>query len=192
MEQTLIKWALACGATRAAALPACAPVLNAAFRDICQSNACGNYGQCYMCPPDAGDIHALMAQVRACAGFVLYQTLHPLEDAFDYDGMVAAGERHVAVSRALEDQLREQMPGRYLHLSAGGCKVCPVCAKRDGLPCRAPALAMPSLESYGVDVCQTALLAGLPYRAGENAVLYFGMVCLKEGAYADADPAPRG
>ena len=25
-----------------------------AFRGLCEQNACGNYGQCWMCPPDAG------------------------------------------------------------------------------------------------------------------------------------------
>ena len=30
-----------------------------AFRAMCETNACGNYGKCWMCPPDAGDIDAL-------------------------------------------------------------------------------------------------------------------------------------
>ena len=33
-----------------------------AFRELCEQNACGNYGQCWMCPPDAGDIDELIAE----------------------------------------------------------------------------------------------------------------------------------
>ena len=39
-----------------------------------------------------------------------------------------------------------------------------------------PDLAMPSLESYGVNVYQTAQQAGLAYINGQDTVTYFGMV----------------
>ena len=180
MNEHLVELALACGATHASALPTDLVALDAVFRDICQSNACGNYGQCYMCPPDVGDIHDMMAQLRTYKSAVLYQTIHALEDSFDYEGMVAAGALHAAVSQALEQQLREAGTVSYLHLSAGGCKVCDVCAKREHQPCRYPNRAMPSLESYGVNVYQTAQQAGLAYINGQDTVTYFGMVLLRE------------
>ena len=180
MNDSIVKLALDCGAAHAAALPADGVVLNAVFRDICRSNACGNYGQCYMCPPDAGDIHTLMETVRTYPAAVLYQTIHALEDSFDYEGMAAAGVRHTAVSQALEQRLSAMRLPAYLHLSAGGCKVCDVCAKRSGLPCRHPDLAMPGMECYGVDVYQTAQHAGLQYINGQNTVTYFGMILLPE------------
>jgi len=176
MNEHLVELALACGATHAAALPADQISLDAVFRDICQSNACGNYGQCYMCPPDVGDIHEMMARVHTYQSAVLYQTIHALEDSFDYEGMVEAGARHAAVSQALEQRLCEAGTAGYMHLSAGGCKVCEVCAKREQLPCRYPDRAMPSMESYGVNVYQTAQQAGLKYINGQDTVTYFGMV----------------
>lgn len=36
-----------------------------AFRAMCETNACGNYGKCWMCPPDAGDIDALMNEAQS-------------------------------------------------------------------------------------------------------------------------------
>lgn len=180
MNDTLIQWALECGAANAAALPGDQVILDEGFRDICQSNACGNYGMCYMCPPDAGDIHAMMAQVRAYPYAVLYQTIHDLEDSYDYEGMVEAGKRHALVSQALEKRLREHHQGNYLHLTLGGCRLCDVCAKREALPCRVPDWALPSLESYGVNVYSTSQYAGLAYINGQNTVTYFGMVLLTE------------
>ena len=180
MNETILALALASGATRAAALPAERVALDAAFRDICQSNACGNYGRCYMCPPDVGDIHALMARVGEYASAVLYQTVHPLEDSYDYEGMVAACARHSEVSQALAQRLRAAGAAGYLHLSAGGCRLCDACAKQLGLPCRHPSLALPSMESYGVHVYETAQRAGLPYINGQDTVTYFGMVLYTE------------
>ena len=29
---------------------------DASFRKLCESNACGNYGRSYMCPPDVGEV----------------------------------------------------------------------------------------------------------------------------------------
>jgi predicted metal-binding protein len=176
MNETLVQLALACGAARAAALPGSRIVLDEMFRGICKGNACGNYGMCYMCPPDAGEIHALMDAARAYPRAVLYQTIHSLEDSFDYEGMAEAGRRHAAVSQALEKKLRMMSGNRYLHLTLGGCRLCGVCAKREGLPCRHPELALPSLESYGVNVYATSHNAGLPYINGQNTVTYFGMV----------------
>ena len=191
MTDALAELALQSGADSAVAFDADVVSLNAAFRDACRSNACGNYGQCYMCPPDVGDILTLMDAVRAYPRAVLYQTVHALEDSFDYEGMAEAGARHAAVSQRLEQRLRAQNIGPHLHLSAGGCKVCDQCAKRDALPCRHPDLAMPGMESYGVDVARTAKAAGLPYINGQNTVTYFGMVLLTEGFYAEAND-PRG
>ncbi|MPM86921.1 hypothetical protein SDC9_134014 [bioreactor metagenome] len=57
-----------------------------------------------MCPPDVGDINEMMARVHTYQSAVLYQTIHPLEDSFDYEGMVEAGARHSAVSQALEQR----------------------------------------------------------------------------------------
>lgn len=180
MKDAIVKLALSCGATNAAALPARLVALDAVFRDICQSNTCGKYGKCYMCPPDVGDIRAMMEEVRAFRDAVMYQTVHPLEDSFDYEGMTQAGARHAAVSQALQRELKKLDLPSFLHVSVGGCRVCEVCAKAENLPCPYPDLAMPSLESYGVDVYNTALHAGLKYLSGQNTVTYFGMVLLGE------------
>jgi len=184
--KTIIQTMLACGATKAARLLTSETVLNDVFRKDCESNACGLYGKCYMCPPDVGEIHMLMDRIRGYTHAALYQTVHPLEDSYDYEGMVAAGEAHSGVTRSIEQELRKPGNPPYLHLSAGGCRVCPVCAKQENLPCRYPDLAIPSLESYGVDVYNTAQHAGLKYINGQNTVTYFGMVLWNE---ADEHPA---
>ena len=61
-----------------------------------------------------------------------------------------------------------------LHLGAGGCHLCEVCAKKTGEPCRHPDRAVASLEAYGVNVSALARLCGMKYINGENTVTYFG------------------
>lgn len=183
-DQQLIEAALGAGATKAMVIPQEQIVLSAQFRDICATNACGKYGRCYMCPPDVGDIEQLMAEVRKYPRALVYQTISPLEDSFDFEGMAAAGEAHVQVSQRMQEKLASLLPGGFLHLTCGGCRLCKVCARREGKPCVHPDRALPSLESYGIDVYSTVKGTGLLYVNGKDTVTYFGIVLF--GPDADA------
>lgn len=181
MDEARVKQlALDCGAYKASWIDIKQDgVFNTIFRDICASNACGQYGMCHMCPPDVGEIEQLIETARSFDRGLLYQTVGRLEDSFDIEGMMAAGEQHNACAKRIRDALRD-VEG-LMHLSSGGCKMCEHCTKRDGLPCAFPELAMSSLEAYGMDVYNTAQNAGLKYHHGPNTVTYFGMVFVKGG-----------
>lgn len=168
--------ALSLGAYKATVIPVELVETNAAFRDLCASNACGNYGRNWMCPPDAGDIHELMAQLRTYTYVLVYQTVTELEDSYDFEGMMDAGVSHNALMARLRDRLNGEGLPRALHLGAGGCRMCPVCAKRTGEPCRKPDLAVASLETYGINVSKLATAAGMKYINGQDTVTYFGAV----------------
>ena len=166
-------------------------VTSTAFRDICASNSCGYYGKCWMCPPDVGQIGPMMEQLRSYPLGILYQTIGQLEDSFDIEGMGAAGDHHVQVSQRIQRAVKPLLGERMLHLTCGGCHLCPTCAKRDDQPCRHPELALPSLESYGVDVYQTTRATSLRYINGPDTVTYFGMVLFSEEWYAITDHPSR-
>ena len=133
------------------------------------------YGRCWMCPPDIGIVEPLMEKVRSYKHGLLYQTISEIEDSFDFEGMQEAGQRHVIVSQRLEAFLMLELKD-HLHLSCGGCRLCERCAKLDGLPCREPERAMPSMEGYGIDVYSTCKPTELKYINGANTVTYFGIV----------------
>ncbi|NLW20429.1 MAG: DUF2284 domain-containing protein [Clostridiales bacterium] len=177
-EAQILQLALDCGAHQASWIDIRKDgVFNTVFRDICASNACGQYGMCHMCPPDVGDIEKLIATARSFDRGLLYQTVDSLEDSFDIEGMMRAGQAHNDCANRIRDSLAG-MDG-LMHLSTGGCKMCERCTKRDGRPCAFPDLAMSSLEAYGMDVYNTARNAGLRYHHGPNTVTYFGMVLMK-------------
>ena len=104
----------------------------------------------------------------------MYQTIGQLEDSYDFEGMMEAAAVHSRVSEALRPVFASAGFSAALHLGAGGCHVCSVCAKKTNEPCRHPDLAMASLETYGVNVSQLAKLCGMKYINGANTVTYFG------------------
>lgn len=167
---------LALGATKAAVIDADSITTDSAFRAMCESNACGVFGKCYMCPPDVGEIDVLMAELKRYDYVLVYQTVSALEDSFDFEGMVAAKKRTYPMAQALRTVFCASNLSRVLHLGAGGCGVCKSCAKRTNEPCRFPELAMASLEAYGIHVSELAKAAGMKYVNGPDTVTYFGAV----------------
>ena len=156
----------ALGAFRASVIDASLIQTDRAFRGMCESNACGVYGKCYMCPPDVGDIDELMARVGDYDYALVYQTVTELEDSYDFEGMIAAKKRSYPLAQSLRKIFDDPQFAKVLHLGAGGCSVCEVCSKRTGEPCRFPEKAMPSLEAYGVNVSELAKASGMKYSNG--------------------------
>lgn len=179
-NQVLIDSALSCGAAEATLLDQQQIVLSNTFRAICESNQCGGYGKCWMCPPYIGAIEELMEKVRSYPRALLYQTIYEIEDSYDIEGMFEAGANHAQVSQRLQKEMASVIGKPFLHLTCGGCHLCPTCAKRSEEPCRFPDKALPSLEGYGVDVYNTTKDTPLKYINGQNTVTYFGMVLFSE------------
>lgn len=174
--EKLITQALDAGAHKAVLLCADQIVLSPEFRDMCKSNQCGKFDKCWVCPPELPDVATVMNTVRSYTYGLWYQTISTIEDSFDIEGMLEAGHHHVMVSQRLQEKASAILPAGFLHLTCGGCHLCKRCAKEDGLPCRMPDKALPSLEGYCVDVYNTTKETPLKYINGQNTVTYFGMI----------------
>ena len=171
--------ALALGADGAAELPALDVPLNPAFLEDCRRNACGYYGRCWTCPPDAGPVETLMERVRGYRTALVFRTAHPLLDAFDGEGMRAAARAHNDAVRAVRDAVSAR-EGDCLALGAGACGLCGRCAREENVPCRFPTEALLSLEACGVDAGALARKCGLSLAGGKDRVVYLGMVLYGE------------
>lgn len=154
--------------------------MNKSFRDVCATNACGMYGKCYMCPPDVGDIDVLMSEIKKYDYALIYQAVTELEDSFDFEGMMEAKKNFYSLAQKIRKAVSDMNISDTLHLGAGGCGVCPKCAKADNEPCRFPEKALSSLEAYGVNVSATVKHTEMKYINGTDTVTYFGMVLFKE------------
>lgn len=179
--EALIQLALDCGASKATIISQEKIITSPSFRDICSSNSCGMYGNCWMCPPDIGSINILIDKVKQYPYGLWYQTIWDIEDSFDFEGMFEAGRFHVVVSQNIHHRIKGMLSSNTLHLSCGGCRLCDRCAKLDNKPCCTPENALSSLEAYGIDVYQTTKDTNLKYINGTNTVTYFGILLFREG-----------
>lgn len=145
------------------------------IRALCEANACGMYGRSWTCPPASPKVGYCVMRVRQYPRMLLFRTSLPRKDAFDLDGMHAGIRDNRRVSLALRDELRGLGMGDALVLSAGSCQLCPECPYPDE-PCRHPDSALPSIESYCVDIEGFLLREGID-RGSERGTrhVFFGM-----------------
>ena len=82
------------------------------FRKLCESNACGMFGRSWMCPPLVGEV----------------------EDSYDFEGMMAAGEKMNRLTTQVRRELAEVSP--VLFFGRGGLPDLPAVrqAGRPALP----------------------------------------------------------
>jgi len=153
-------------------------VFSASFRDACASNVCGRYGTSWSCPPGVGPLDELIARVRRFRLGLVVQTVWPISDSFDYDGMMAANRKHNTLFHRAVGAVKPLLSpdGRILPLGAGACALCEPCAYPEGKPCRHPDHMFASLEAYGIHVTELIDRAGLAYTNGPNTVSYVGLI----------------
>jgi len=146
--------------------------------DACKQNTCGMYGRCHVCPPNTGDGDACIERALSYPKVAAFQKIYPLEDSFDFPGMVEAKKDFVKVVQGVLDEARAHFDDMML-LGAGGCGLCAKCTYEENKPCRFPDRAVASLESYCIQVSELASKVGLKYINGQNTVTYFGAVFIK-------------
>jgi len=144
-------------------------------RSYCAGNMCRNYGATWACPPAVGTLEECASKIRRFSRALVFSSVYTLEDSFDFDGM-RAGHREF---KAVCDRLHALLDGEFLLLSNEGCIRCAHCTYPDA-PCRFPEKLFPSLEGFGIFVNELAALASVPYKAGENTVSYFGLLCYND------------
>lgn len=180
LQNELTRIVLEAGAAKAAVISQSQVVLSDTFRKICETNQCGKFGNCWMCPPFIGDCDTLMSAVRSYPQGLLYQSISSIEDSFDVEGMTEASVAHAQLSQRIQDSLSSLLDTPFLHLSCGGCHLCPTCAKITDEPCRMPDRALAPMEGYCIDVYNTTKDTDLKYINGVNTVTYFGIVLFSE------------
>ena len=150
------------------------------FRDMCKQNFCGRYGKNYTCPPHNGEYEDLKNDALSYDYAVLIQTIHNIEDSFDFEGMSEGGGIHDKNTTAAKKYLEENLKyDKMLVLGAGGCRFCEKCGAIDDIPCRFPDKSMSSVEGYCMNVSDMTNSHGLKYINGENTVSYVSVYLVK-------------
>lgn len=145
-------------------------------RAMCEMNTCRKYNKTWPCPPAIGTVEECRDRVQQYDTMVVFSVKCDLEDSFDYEGMVAGGEKFKQVCISVDKALRSYMDD-FLLLANEGCDKCKECTYPDA-PCRFPEQTHGSLEGYGIFVSELAKQAGIHYINGADTVTYFaGVAC---------------
>jgi len=152
------------------------------FRDMCKQNVCGRYGKNYKCPPSVGEPEDLKNEVLSYETVILIQTIYPLEDSYDFEGMDEGSKVHSEnIDKTREYLIKNLTYEKMLVLGAGGCHICPKCGIIDGgVPCRFPDKAISSVEGYCMNVANMTNSHGLNYINGVNTVSYVAVFLIKQ------------
>lgn len=58
------------------------------IRKICEDNGCRLYGTTWACPPAVGTVEECRARCLQYQTAMVFNAVYPLEDCFDYEGMM--------------------------------------------------------------------------------------------------------
>lgn len=175
--EEMIQDALNLNASRAAIIDVADIKFSNELRQMCKQNMCGSYKSNWMCPPAIGPLSELKEKVlKYKQGFVI-QTIHPLEDSFDIEGMEEAQKLHRKIFKNILDSIKEKYKfDNVLPLSAGACDICSECGYVHGKDCYFPEKAISSVEAYGINAMALVTSCGFPYNNGQNTVSYVGLI----------------
>ena len=170
------------GVSTAAVFPVADIKFDYIFRDMCKQNLCGRYNKNYKCPPFIGEPEDLKAEVLSYETVVLIQTIYPLEDSYDFEGMTEGASVHSENINKTSEYIKNNLSfEKMLVLGAGGCNLCAKCGAVDGggIPCRFPDKSIASVEGYCMNVADMTNSHGLNYINGENTVSYVAVFLLR-------------
>jgi len=169
--------ALEKGFSHAGSLNVKALVFMPEVRDMCNANACRQYGTNWCCPPGCGSIEEAARRTAEYSYGLIVQTTGQMEDDFDYETIESTAKKHKENFEILIENLRKTYPD-MLPMGAGTCQVCENCTYPDA-PCRFPEKAMPSMEAYGLWVSKVCELSDIPYYYGPKTLTYTSCYLLK-------------
>lgn len=145
-------------------------------RDACAAGKCHAYDHSWACPPACGDIYDFERQMHEHATCIVMQTVAEMEDDFDVETMMEAGEQQKERVLNLVEALDEAgLSADVMVLSAGTCTLCSECTYPDA-PCRFPDKRLVSMEAAGLYVSEVCTQAGIPYNHGKNTIAYSSCV----------------
>ena len=173
----LIKEAVEFGFSQAAELNTSALVFMPEVRDMCGPKYCRQFGKNWCCPPACGTLEESSERAAQYSYGIIVQTIGQMDDDFDYEGIMAASEKHTKNFYKFAEMLKERYSDVLL-MGAGTCEICETCTYPDA-PCRYPDKAISSMEAYGLWVSKVCELSGIAYNNGKQTMTFVSCYLLK-------------
>ena len=140
----------------------------------CENNACGKYGMNWTCPPAVGRFEDCKEKIESYSKVLVFRSEYKINEWYDYERVQETIGAHQANVRRVRELIPKDLD--HLVLSGGGCVYCKECAYIKKEECRFPDIAIPPIESYGLDIFRFTKKNNIVYSAPEGEMYYFGMV----------------
>jgi predicted metal-binding protein len=143
-------------------------VIDERVRLKCQIPLCDSYNKNLMCPPHVPSVAFFREALSRYTRAILIQVTAPLTDAMmdsSYKDVYAPAKKLHELVNLAEKWAFEYEFRFAAGLIGGCCRLCDECvAAQNGLFCRYPFKARPSMEAMGIDVVETVNKVGLSTR----------------------------
>lgn len=144
-------------------------------RTICKKE-CKQYGHSWSCPPAVGSVKTCRKVCLSYPKALLFSTVAEVEDYSDFERLLETREDHELITRKIVKYLKEQGVICYT-LSSDSCSICDKCAyPRE---CRHKEAVIPCIESHGIVLMNAIEKYHMDFYLGEQTVLWFTMIFLK-------------
>jgi len=140
----------------------------------CENNACGKYNANWTCPPGVGRFEDCKKRVESYSKALIFRSEYKVNEWYDYARVQETIGAHQANVRRVRELIPKGMD--HLILSGGGCVYCEECSYIRKEPCMHPEIAIPPIESYGLDIFRFTKRNKIIYSAPEGEMYYFGMI----------------
>ncbi|MDR3070790.1 MAG: DUF2284 domain-containing protein [Propionibacteriaceae bacterium] len=172
----LVQAALDFGFSHAALLdPARLRVL-VEVRQMCAADRCQAFNRSWSCPPASGTLEESRATIACYHTGLIVQTTAVLDDSYDYETMMAAGEEQKQRLIDFREELWPSYPD-LITLGNGACTICSLCTYPNA-PCRYPDRMVQSMEAFGLVVSDVCTDNNLGYYYGPSTITYTGCYLL--------------
>lgn len=108
-EENLVKTAIEAGAYKAFVITTDKIPFDENLRSYCDTNYCVSYRKNYACPPSVVDAKELITKAKNYKKALIFQTVTPILDSFDFEGMKQAQFRHSKIVDTINKDIKSNM-----------------------------------------------------------------------------------
>ena len=146
------------------------------FRQFCEMNDCGNYGNNYACPPLCGTPEEMDQKVRKYEHALVFQSRTLVQNIFDDAETKIIKKMHTNKTLHAVEELKEQgLPDNGMFIMCGPCNFCEVCKALAKEPCVNETMRFSCLSAYCIDAGKMAKHCNMNMEWNGDVVSFFSL-----------------
>lgn len=146
------------------------------FRQFCEMNDCGNYGNNYACPPLCGTPEEMEQKVRKYEHALVFQSRTPVQNIFDDAETKIIKKMHTNKTlHAVEELKKQGLPDKGMFIMCGPCNFCEECKAKEKEPCVNETMRFSCLSAYCIDAGKMARHCKMNMEWNGDVVSFFSL-----------------